>query len=70
MVALRLILHFDTSRTAQVLGIEPNTVMAHMTQAMAALRRDLTPESQQGGHFQPLSSCRAMTLRCIWLVSS
>ena len=47
MVALRLLLDLDTKRTAEVLGITPNTVMAHMTQALAALRTDLTPERQQ-----------------------
>jgi RNA polymerase sigma-70 factor (ECF subfamily) len=47
VVALRLLLDLDTKRTAEVLGITPNTVMAHMTQALAALRTDLTPERQQ-----------------------
>jgi DNA-directed RNA polymerase specialized sigma24 family protein len=30
-----------------VLGITPNTVMAHMARALAALRSDLVLESQQ-----------------------
>ena len=47
VVALRLVLDLDTARTAQVLGITPNTVMAHMARALATLRRDLTPERQQ-----------------------
>jgi RNA polymerase sigma factor (sigma-70 family) len=47
VVALRLLLDLDTKCTAEVLGITPNTVMAHMTQALAALRTDLTPERQQ-----------------------
>lgn len=47
VVALRLLLDLDTRRTAEVLGISPNTVMAHMAQATAALRRDLIPESQR-----------------------
>jgi RNA polymerase sigma factor (sigma-70 family) len=47
VIALRLILDLDTSGTAQVLGITPNTVMAHMTRALAALRSDLVPEPQQ-----------------------
>jgi RNA polymerase sigma-70 factor (ECF subfamily) len=47
VVALRLLLDLDTARTAQVLGITPNTVMAHMAQALAALRTDLIPERQQ-----------------------
>jgi RNA polymerase sigma factor (sigma-70 family) len=47
VVALRLVLDLDTAHTADVLGISPNTVMAHMTRAIAALRHDLTPERQQ-----------------------
>src|ERR1039457_1721192 len=46
VVALRLVLDPDTAHTAEVLGISPNTVMAHMTRAIAALRHDLTPERQ------------------------
>ena len=44
---LRLLLDLDTKRTAEVLGITPNTVMAHMAQALSALRADLIPERQQ-----------------------
>jgi RNA polymerase sigma factor (sigma-70 family) len=47
VVALRLLLDLDTRRTADALGITPNTVMAHMAHALAALRRDLMPERQQ-----------------------
>jgi DNA-directed RNA polymerase specialized sigma24 family protein len=47
VVALRLILDLDTVRTAEVLGIAPGTVMAHLGRAMAALRHDLQPERQQ-----------------------
>jgi RNA polymerase sigma factor (sigma-70 family) len=47
VVALRLLLDLDTRRTADALGISPNTVMAHMAQALAALRHDLMPERQQ-----------------------
>jgi RNA polymerase sigma factor (sigma-70 family) len=47
VVALRLILDFDTARTAEVLGISPNTVMVHMGRALAALRSDLAPEPDQ-----------------------
>jgi RNA polymerase sigma factor (sigma-70 family) len=47
VVALRLLLDLDTKRTAEVLGITPNTVMAHMAQALAALRVDLMPEQQK-----------------------
>ena len=47
VVALRLILDLDTSRTAGVLGIAPGTVQAHLGRAMAALRHDLIPSSQK-----------------------
>jgi RNA polymerase sigma factor (sigma-70 family) len=47
VVALRLILDLDTNGTAEMLGITPNTVMAHMARALAALRGDLMPERQQ-----------------------
>jgi RNA polymerase sigma-70 factor (ECF subfamily) len=47
VVALRLLLDLDTARSAEVLGIAPNTVMAHMAHALAALRSDLMPERQQ-----------------------
>ncbi len=47
VIALRLILDLDTSGTAQVLGITPNTVMAHMARALTTLRSDLVPEPQQ-----------------------
>jgi RNA polymerase sigma-70 factor (sigma-E family) len=47
VIALRLILDLDTSGTARVLGIAPNTVMAHMARALAALRSDLVLEPHQ-----------------------
>lgn len=47
VVALRLLLDLDTASTADVLGIRPNTVKAHMAQALAALRHDLQPELEQ-----------------------
>ena len=47
VIALRLILDLDTNGTAEMLGITPNTVMAHMARALAALRRDLMPERQK-----------------------
>jgi DNA-directed RNA polymerase specialized sigma24 family protein len=47
VVALRLLLDLDTTRTAETLGITPNTVMAHMARAIGALRADLMPERQQ-----------------------
>jgi RNA polymerase sigma factor (sigma-70 family) len=47
VVGLRLILDLDTGRTAEMLGLAPGTVMAHLGRAMAALREDLMPERQQ-----------------------
>jgi DNA-directed RNA polymerase specialized sigma24 family protein len=47
VVALRLFLDLDTAGTAQVLGIAPGTVQAHLGRAMAALRDDLIPTRQQ-----------------------
>jgi RNA polymerase sigma-70 factor (sigma-E family) len=46
VVALRFVLDFDTARTAEVLGIAPGTVMAHLGRAIAALRHDLRSEDQ------------------------
>ena len=47
VVALRLFLDLDTGRTAEVLGIAPGTVKAHLARAIAALRDDLIPARQQ-----------------------
>jgi RNA polymerase sigma factor (sigma-70 family) len=47
VVALRLFLDLDTARTAQLLGIAPGTVQAHLGRALATLRGDLTPIQQQ-----------------------
>jgi DNA-directed RNA polymerase specialized sigma24 family protein len=47
VVALRLFLDLDTGRTAQVLGIAPGTVQAHLGRALAALRDDLIPTWQE-----------------------
>lgn len=38
VVALRVFLDLDTAQTAEVLGIAPGTVTAHMHRAMTALR--------------------------------
>jgi DNA-binding CsgD family transcriptional regulator len=40
VVARRLFLDLDTSRTAEVLGIAPGTVTAHLARAIATLRAD------------------------------
>lgn len=47
VVALRLFLDLDTARTAEVLGIAPSTVKAHLARALTALREVLIPEQQQ-----------------------
>ena len=47
VVALRLFLDLDTAGTAEVLGIAPGTVQAHLGRAMAALRCDLIPTRQE-----------------------
>jgi RNA polymerase sigma-70 factor (sigma-E family) len=41
VVALRLFLDLDTAGTAEVLGIAPGTVTAHLARAIAALREEL-----------------------------
>ena len=46
VIALRLLLDLDTETTAKVLGIAPGTVMAHLSRAVAALRRDLPIANQ------------------------
>jgi RNA polymerase sigma-70 factor (sigma-E family) len=47
VVTLRLLLDLDTSRTAEVLGVSPSAVKAHLARAIATLRSDLTSERQQ-----------------------
>jgi len=41
VVALRLFLDLDTAATAEVLGIAPGTVTAHLARAIATLRAEL-----------------------------
>jgi RNA polymerase sigma-70 factor (sigma-E family) len=43
VLALRIFLDLDTETTAKVIGIAPGTVMAHLSRAVAALRRALPP---------------------------
>jgi RNA polymerase sigma-70 factor (sigma-E family) len=45
VLALRIFLDLDTETTAQVIGIAPGTVTAHLSRAVAALRRDLPPSN-------------------------
>jgi RNA polymerase sigma-70 factor (sigma-E family) len=47
VVALRIFLDLDTAHTAEVLGIAPGTVTAHLARAMAALREELAPLGRQ-----------------------
>jgi RNA polymerase sigma-70 factor (sigma-E family) len=47
VLALRIFLDADTGTTARVLGIAPGTVMAHLSRAVAALRRDLLPANKE-----------------------
>ena len=48
VVALRIFLDLDTARTAEVLGIAPGTVTAHLARAIAALRGEfLTAQRQE-----------------------
>ena len=49
VIALRVFLDLDTDRTAEVLGIAPGTVQAHMGRAIAALRAELVHEPHQEG---------------------
>lgn len=47
VVALRLFLDLDTAGAADVLGVAPSTVKAHLARALAALRQDLIPARPQ-----------------------
>jgi RNA polymerase sigma factor (sigma-70 family) len=47
VVALRVFLDLDTERTAEVLGVAPSTVKAHLARALGALRDDLVPIGKQ-----------------------
>lgn len=46
VIALRLFLDLDTARTAEVLGIAPGTVTAHLARAIGALRTQLLLKEQ------------------------
>src|SRR6516164_10816497 len=48
VVALRLFLDLDTGRTAEVLGVAPSTVKAHLARALASLRDELAPHPAAG----------------------
>jgi RNA polymerase sigma factor (sigma-70 family) len=44
VLAFRIILDFDTSQTADALGIAPGTVTTHLYRALTALRDELSKE--------------------------
>jgi DNA-directed RNA polymerase specialized sigma24 family protein len=47
VVTLRLLLDLDTDSTAQILGIAPGTVFAHLHRAVAALRSAISEHDDQ-----------------------
>jgi DNA-directed RNA polymerase specialized sigma24 family protein len=47
VVALRVFLDLDTGRTAEVLGVTPSAVKAHLARAIGALRNDLVYIGEQ-----------------------
>ena len=51
VVALRLFLDLDTAGTAEVLGIAPGTVTAHLARAIATLREELAAAPEQTNGF-------------------
>lgn len=48
VVALRIFLDLGTAHTAEVLGIAPGTVTAHLTRALMALRAELGAYESEG----------------------
>lgn len=51
VIALRILLDLNTARTAEVLGIAPGTVTAHLARAITALREELaTPGKEKIDH--------------------
>jgi RNA polymerase sigma-70 factor (sigma-E family) len=48
VVALRIFLDLDTAQTAEVLGIAPGTVTAHLTRALTALRTEFAAHGREG----------------------
>jgi DNA-directed RNA polymerase specialized sigma24 family protein len=47
VITLRLLLDLDTETTAQVLGIAPGTVTAHLSRAISSLRAQLPTTNPQ-----------------------
>jgi RNA polymerase sigma factor (sigma-70 family) len=50
VVALRIFLDLDTAHTAEVLGIAPGTVTAHLARALTALRTEFAAYGSEGTH--------------------
>jgi RNA polymerase sigma factor (sigma-70 family) len=50
VIALRVFLDLDTAHAAEVLGVAPSTIKAHLARALAALRDDLVPAQQREAH--------------------
>jgi RNA polymerase sigma-70 factor (ECF subfamily) len=50
VIALRVLLDFDTDATARVLGIASGTVTAHLARAIATLRGQFITTHQQEAH--------------------
>ncbi len=50
VVALRIFLDLDTAQTADVLGIAPGTVTAHLARALAALRTEFAAHRTEEIH--------------------
>jgi RNA polymerase sigma-70 factor (ECF subfamily) len=48
VVALRIFLDLDTTQTAELLGIAPGTVTAHLTRALTALRAEFAAYAREG----------------------
>jgi RNA polymerase sigma-70 factor (sigma-E family) len=55
VVALRVFLDLDTATTAQVLGIAPGTVTAHLARATAALREQLPRAGREESQWTTLT---------------
>jgi RNA polymerase sigma-70 factor (sigma-E family) len=49
VIALRVFLDLDVARTAELLGLAPGTVTAHLARAMATLRAEVTPAQANEG---------------------
>jgi RNA polymerase sigma factor (sigma-70 family) len=69
VITLRVLLDLDTDTTAKVLRIAPGTVTAHLSRAVAALRRDLLPantpaNAMEGRQRMTRTYCRRSATPC------